>query len=110
VKLLLDQNLSFRILPKIVDLYPHSAHVKDHALDRRDDEAIWRFAQEHQFVIVSKDADFYQRSLLRGAPPKFVYLRVGNCATQDIVTLLRGEHPTIEEFAASPAEAVLIFS
>ena len=110
MKLLLDQNLSFRILPKIGDLYPQSSHVKNHALDRVDDEVIWHFARDNQFVIVSKDSDFYQRSLLRGSPPKFIYLRVGNCATQDIVVLLRTERSTLEEFARSQAEAVLILS
>ena len=110
MKLLLDQNLSFRILPKIIDLYPQSTHVKDHALDRAEDEVIWQFARDNQFVIVSKDFDFHQRALLLGPPPKFIYLRVGNCATQDIVALLRAEQPTIEEFARSQAEAVLILS
>ena len=110
MKLLLDQNLSSRILPKIADLYPQSSHVKNHALDRADDEVIWRFARDNQFVIVSKDSDFQQRALLLGPPPKFIYLRVGNCATDDIIALLRAEHPTVEEFGRSQAEAVLILS
>lgn len=109
MKLLLDQSLSYRILPRILDLYPQSSHVKNHALDRADDELIWRFARDNEFAIVSKDSDFYQRSLLRGVPPKFIYLQVGNCATEEIVTLLRSEVSTMNEFAQSPIEAVLIF-
>lgn len=110
MKLLLDQNLSHRILPKIEDLYPDSSHVKDHGLDQADDEVIWGFARENQFVILSKDSDFHQRSLLRGHPPRFIYLRVGNCATRDIVALVRREQATIEEFDKRKEEAVLILA
>jgi predicted nuclease of predicted toxin-antitoxin system len=109
VKLLLDQNLSQHILPKIADLYPQSSHVKNHALDRADDEEVWRFARDNQFVIVSKDSDFFQRALVRGQPPKFIYLRVGNCTTQEIVVFLRREFSTVAQFTGSD-EAVLVIS
>jgi predicted nuclease of predicted toxin-antitoxin system len=58
VKLLLDENLSDRIIPKIVDFYPDSAHVKTLALTNTDDAVIWEYAKVNNFVIVSKDADF----------------------------------------------------
>jgi hypothetical protein len=41
------------------------------------------------FVIVSKDGDFADLSVLYGAPPKIVWIRRGNCSTAAIVTLLR---------------------
>jgi predicted nuclease of predicted toxin-antitoxin system len=69
VKLLLDENLSHRVLSKIADLYPGSSHIKDHSLIKADDEAIWTFAKQNDFAIVSKDSDFHQRSLVRGHPP-----------------------------------------
>jgi predicted nuclease of predicted toxin-antitoxin system len=72
VKLLLDENLSDRIIHKIIDLYPHSEHVKTLALMNTDDAVIWEYAKANDFVIVSKDSDFHQRSLLYGHPPKFV--------------------------------------
>jgi predicted nuclease of predicted toxin-antitoxin system len=73
VKLLLDENLSDRIIPKILDLYPDSSHVKTLGLTNTDDLVIWEYAKANDFVIVSKDADFHQRSLLYGHPPKFIY-------------------------------------
>ena len=92
MKLLLDENLSDRIVSQIVDLYPGSSHVKQHGLVQTSDTVIWSFAAANDFVIVSKDSDFHQRSLLLGAPPKFVFLKVGNCPTSRITSLLRSEY------------------
>ncbi len=108
MKLLLDENLSDRIIAQILDLYPDSAHVKAHGLIRTDDVVIWSFAEQHGFAIVSKDADFHQRSMVYGAPPKFIFLCVGNCPTSRIVQLLRAESAVIALFDADSGAAVLI--
>jgi predicted nuclease of predicted toxin-antitoxin system len=110
VKLLLDENLSDRIVPQIQDLFPGSSHVKAHDLLRTDDAVIWSFAAQHDFIIVSKDSDFHQRSLVHGAPPKFVFLRVGNAPTGQITQLLRSQSALIEAFVNDPAASVLILS
>ena len=70
MKLLLDENISDRILPRIHDLYPGSTHEKLQGLLHRDDSAIWEFSKTGGYLIVSKDWDFHQLSLLRGFPPK----------------------------------------
>jgi predicted nuclease of predicted toxin-antitoxin system len=90
MKLLLDENLSDRIIDKIIDLYADSQHVKTLGPINTDDTLIWEFAKFNDFVIVSKDADFHQRSLLYGHPPKFIYLRIGNSPTAKIIEILRG--------------------
>ena len=77
MKLLLDENLSDRVIPRVIDLYPNSEHVKTLSLISTDDALIWEYAKANGFVIVSKDSDFYQRSLLYSHPPKFIYLRIG---------------------------------
>jgi predicted nuclease of predicted toxin-antitoxin system len=108
VKLLLDENLSDRIIGRIIDLYPASEHVKTLALTNTDDAVIWEYAKANDFIIVSKDADFHQRSLLYGHPPKFVYLRIGNCPTAKIVQTLRDKVDTIAQFALNEVESILI--
>ena len=108
MKLLLDENLSDRIVAQVLDFYPGLSHVKAHDLTRTDDGIIWSFAQEHGFVIVSKDADFHQRSLVHGAPPKFIFLRVGNCSTSQVTRLLRAEFALVSAFDADPNAAILI--
>jgi predicted nuclease of predicted toxin-antitoxin system len=110
VKLLLDENLSDRIIARIVDLYPDSAHVKTLALIQSEDVMIWECAKANNFVIVSKDSDFHQRSLLYGHPPKFIYLRVGNCPTSRIVQILRDNYATISQFGDAEQESILVLT
>jgi predicted nuclease of predicted toxin-antitoxin system len=110
VKLLLDENLSDRMIHRIVDLYPDSEHVKTLGLINTDDRLIWEYAKTNGFVIVSKDADFHQRSLLYGHPPKFIYLRIGNCSTSKIIQILRDNLDTIIQFKSSEAESLLVLT
>jgi predicted nuclease of predicted toxin-antitoxin system len=108
MKLLLDENLSDRIIPKIVDLYPNSTHVKTLGLINTDDVIIWDYAKANNFMIVSKDSDFHQRSLVYGYPPKFIYLRIGNSPTSAIIQLLRENFENINQFYQSEVESILI--
>ncbi len=108
MKLLLDENLSARIIAQILDLFPGSTHVKSEGLIHCDDADIWVFAQQHGYAIVSKDADFHQRSLVFGHPPKLVFLRIGNCPTSDITAVLRSNWALVCAFDTDPSASVLI--
>lgn len=110
MKLLLDENLSDRIINRIIDLYPDSEHVKTLALTNTDDVVIWEYAKSNDFVIVSKDSDFHQRSLVYGHPPKFVYLRIGNSPTSKIVQILRDNFEIIVKFEESKTESILVLA
>jgi len=108
VKLLLDENLSDKIIARISDLFPDCTHVKSVELMRADDATIADWANGHEFSIVSKDTDFYQRSVALGSPSKFIWLRVGNCGTKEIVDVLRSQHVLIQDFMQSETERVLV--
>lgn len=108
MKLLLDENLSDRIVPRLVDLFPESVHVKAVGLAETEDDRIWSWAKQNDFTIVSKDSDFYQRSILRGHPPKFIYVQIGNCPTARVVELLRAHHDEIQSFFANDRESMLV--
>ncbi len=108
MKLLFDENLSDRLVPLILDLFPGSTHVKAHALIHSDDSLIWSFAQKNGFTIISKDADFHQRSLVQGHPPKLVFLRIGNCPTALIAEVLRRNSLILFAFDADPESSILI--
>ena len=110
MKLLLDENLSDRIVYKIIDLYPGSEHVKTLALTNTDDGIIWEYAKANNFMVVSKDSDFHQRSLLYGHPPKFVYLRIGNSPTSKIVGILRDNFAIIIQFGSAESESILVLA
>lgn len=107
MKLLFDENLSFHLSRILADAYPDSAHVRELGLLGAEDRYIWEYAATHGFLLVSKDADFYQRSLVYGAPPKIIWLRVGNASTSAIAALLRERYVTIRRFAESEGATVL---
>ena len=110
MKLLLDENLSHRLLSAIQAYFPGSTHVRDVGLQRADDATIWAFAQEHGFMILSKDADFHQRSFVGGQPAKVVWLRVGNCTTGQVAATLLRHIDDLHAFAGDEESAFMIVS
>jgi len=110
VKLLFDENLSPNLVGLVRDDYPGSTHVRDVGLRSAPDGRIWEHACDNGFVIVSKDDDFRQRSLLQGAPPKVVWLQVGNAGTALIAELLREQAPRLRRFEGEEESAFLIIS
>ena len=108
VKLSLDQNISHNLANRLGDIYPGSRQVRQVGLGEADDLAVWDYAKDNDFVIVSKEEDFHQRSFLSGSPPKVVWLRLGNCTTQDIEDALRRERAALADFAAQPGAAFLV--
>ena len=110
MKLLFDQNISSDLVRSLADLFPHSAHVKSLAMTKSDDRVVWNHARDNGFTIASKDSDFQQLSLLLGAPPKVVWLRVGNCPASHIEKLLRDHSVELHTFEADPMQSLLILS
>ena len=108
VKLLLDENLSPRLVSRLADLFPGSAHVHECELGAASDAAIWEFAANGGFTIVSKDLDFHDQSVLRAGPPKVIWLRTGNCSTDRVEGLLRSFFPAIERFNADRTSVLLM--
>ncbi len=107
MKLLFDQNLSWRLPKKLADLYPDSQHVREAGMKESEDIDIWEYAKANGYVIVTKDLDFQQRSLLFGHPPKVMRLRVGNCTVQTIGDLLRQYSAIIHVFERDAAKSYL---
>jgi predicted nuclease of predicted toxin-antitoxin system len=102
VKLLLDQNLSYRFLHQLLPHFPGSTHTKLAGLATANDAAVWRFANEQGFIIVSKDTDFQELSVLRGHPPKVVLLRFGNVSNRELMRRLMARLDAILAFEADP--------
>ena len=109
MKLLFDENLSPRLVGLIADLYPDSAHVHHCGLGSTDG-AIWEYAKTHGFNIVTKDSDFLERTILAGSPPKVIWLRTNNCASEDIANLLRAAAADVQRFIDDDRETCLILS
>ena len=101
MKLLLDQNLSFRLLEKLEPVYPGSTQVKLVDLERADDLAIWNYAKDNGFTIVTKDSDFHEFSLIYGTPPKTIWLKCGNKPKWYVLGLLLNNQDDIKAFHTS---------
>lgn len=107
MRLLFDQNLSPYLPERLANVYPNSEHVMDEGLERALDADIWEYATQEDLIIVTKDADFSEWSLLRGFPPNVVWIRRGNCSTQDIEQLLRTNKEAIDNLHASDESGVV---
>ncbi len=107
VKLLFDQNLSPKLIEKLTDLYPNSDHLDLLGLGTADDVLVWEHARRNNFVVVTKDADFADLSVLRGFPPKVIWIRRGNCSTANIERILRDHSAEIEDLAADSISGIL---
>ena len=110
MKLLFDQNLSHKLARRLVDLFPNSTHVREVGLKEAEDPVVWEYAKRQGFMIVSKDADFHQRSFLFGFPPKVVWIRLGNCTTVEVEQVIRKNSDSIKAFTEDEEAAFLILS
>lgn len=110
MRLLFDENVSPKLVGFVEDEYPGSVHVRGVGLLGAADRRIWDYARENGFVIVSKDDDFRQRSFLEGAPPKVIWLQVGNAGTAPIAELLREHAARLRRFEGEEESALLILS
>ncbi len=88
--------------------FSNSVHVRDLGLKGFSDQDIWEYARNHGLIIVSKDSDFYQRSLFFGHPPKVVWLRIGNCSRSQVIELIRKYKQEIYSFNSDRLESVLV--
>lgn len=108
MKFSLDQNLSRHLVGALEESFPGTAHVAVLGLDRAADEVVWQHAARAGFVIATKDADFYQRSMLRGFPPKIVWLTLGNCSTREVKESLLESASELEAFVDDPNQSTMI--
>lgn len=107
MKLLLDHNLSHKLVSRLRDVYPESTQTRLLGFSRTGDAELWFYARTHGFVFVTKDRDVAEIAVLRGAPPKVVWLRTGNCSAAFVELLLRRNQEAISRFVAD-ADAVVL--
>lgn len=107
MKLLFDQNLSPRLPAKLADLFPGSEHVDAAGLGAAADDVVWAYALQNNLAVVTKDEDYSQMSVLRGWPPKVLWLLTGNCTTAQVEALLRRRFADIAAFEQDASAGVL---
>jgi predicted nuclease of predicted toxin-antitoxin system len=97
MKLLLDENLSRRLVPFLLTAYPGSTQVVLVGLEAADDTQVWQYAKTNDFVIVTQDADFEELSLVRGHPPGIIWIKTSHPTRSTILKLLLDQQTLIDE-------------
>jgi predicted nuclease of predicted toxin-antitoxin system len=110
VRLLFDEQLSEDLLKLLQDVFPDSLHVRQVGAGGATDAAVWQLALDHECLLMTKDEDFHRLSILLGAPPKVVWIRLGNCGTEDVAKLLRERCNNIQRFAEQNEATFLVLA
>jgi predicted nuclease of predicted toxin-antitoxin system len=107
VRLLFDEQLSESLCQLLRDSYPDSLHVRTLVGMSASDDRVWELAIEHGCVLVTKDEDFHRLSVLRGAPPKVIWIRLGNSSTEEVANLLLRYREAVSNFAGQDEASFL---
>lgn len=108
MRLLLDENLSQRLIQRLTPAFSGCRHVELVGLRGQPDSAIWHYAARHDLTIVSKDNDFRQMSFLKGGPPKVIWLSIGNAGADAVAELLEQNIERIATFLTDAEESLLV--
>ncbi|MGA1372696.1 MAG: DUF5615 family PIN-like protein [Pseudomonadales bacterium] len=108
MKLLLDENISRRIVLALQDRFPGSSHVAFLGLEGATDGRLCDYAAEHDFVLCSKDDDFSTLVANRGYRPKLVRLAIGNATNDQVLAALLAASERIEKVLSEEAGGVAV--
>jgi predicted nuclease of predicted toxin-antitoxin system len=106
-KILIDNNLSHRLIGRLQNWLVEFDHVVNHDLDESEDTIIWAFAKKNDYVILTKDTDFHFLLTLYGAPPKVIRLNIGNASNKDIIAAIEKHKTLIEMFVRTDKTSLL---
>jgi len=98
MKLLLDANISWRLVKLLPDFCEEMLHVENSGLEiPAKDQDIWDYAKQNNFIIVTNDDDFWNLLSQHGFPPKIILFRTGNQSTKEIANSLEKHKNQIKE-------------
>jgi len=102
MKLLLDANISWKLVNPLKEFFEDCSHVDFIGLDvPADDNEIWDYALRNDFIIITKDNDFLNILEMNGHPPKIVLLKTGNNSSRALLELIKKIKPLIDELLKS---------
>jgi predicted nuclease of predicted toxin-antitoxin system len=74
-----------------------AVHALERDLGQTDDRKLWNISTEEGRIMISKDEDFFILAMRPKDHGRLLWLRVGNCRTTDLLTLLNRKWPAIAE-------------
>ena len=99
MKILIDANISSRLVSRIQLVFPEVEHVKTLGLMTANDFSIFMYARQNGYdAILTLDEDYSNLQLTHGIPPKIIWLRVGNCSTNTLAQIMLANADTIYAF------------
>jgi predicted nuclease of predicted toxin-antitoxin system len=107
VNLILDQNISFRVVTLLATTFKNLKQVRQLGLVDTSDAEIWSFAKKNNYAIITFDSDFIDLANLKGTPPKVIWLRFGNSSNLKIANKLISKADDINQFMENPQFAFL---
>lgn len=107
MKLLFDENISYRILSILPEEFSGSSHLKSEDLNNQPDIIIWEYAKVRNFVIVTQDSDFNDLNFYNGFPPKVIWIRMGNLRTMELCRILIESLAEINNFLSDSDSGIL---
>lgn len=108
MKILIDENLPKSLAKTFSEFSIEANHVSEFNLLKQNDNVIWSFAIKESMTIISKDNDFYSLSVLKGYPPKIIFLQIGNCSVSNLKNILLSKKEIILEFLENDVNGLLI--
>jgi predicted nuclease of predicted toxin-antitoxin system len=100
MKLLLDANLSWRLIKLLSEHFETVAHVDNIGLKvPAKDVEIWQYAQKNNFVIITNDDDFSKLVLQHGFPPQIIMIKSRNQSNKHLFELILKKKNEIESFS-----------
>jgi predicted nuclease of predicted toxin-antitoxin system len=104
MRLLLDENISYRVVKKISTHFPDCESVLRRQEPGLEDRYIWEIAKVERYSIVTFDEDYADLSQLNGFPPKVILLRPVNLTSQEVADLLIRNIESIRHFLTNSDE------
>jgi len=92
-RLLIDENLPFSLGVRLGLGYIHASQIAEQA----SDSLLWQWARENDYVVLTRDTDFFDRLLRHGPPPKVIWIRLGNIRKNDLLRVMEARWPAIEQ-------------
>lgn len=107
MRLLFDQNISHKIIKLLERDFPNSRQVRHVDLENASDSVIFDFARNQGFTIVTFDSDFVDLNVVKGIPPKIIWLKTGKLTTKNISNLISSQIANIQKFINSKEREIL---
>ncbi|HEX4809660.1 MAG TPA: DUF5615 family PIN-like protein [Bryobacteraceae bacterium] len=109
MKVLLDENLSQKIVLQLADLFTQIKHARDLYLKEKPDTNIWKAAKEGGFdLLITTDRDFLQIAAQNEPPPKLVRIEQADVKTAQLAAVRRNNALKVRELLNSKQTTLII--